>query len=253
LFGYPQATGKMGIQRSLTSDEMLAQMFFARKVCRLYDLPAVTNVVFMGMGEPADNAAAVARTARILTTRELFQLAATKVTISTVAPTPQSFLQFAETRAILAWSVHAVREDLRRQLVPTTRYSMTELRQGLIDTLRQRPKHLRTTMLEVALMAGVNDSEREADELADFTRAIVAAVPDGKVVVNLIPYNATPGTSYETPSAEAVQAFQKRLWSQGICAHVRETRGDEKDSACGQLATRKRRELEQGRNNMVAP
>jgi 23S rRNA (adenine2503-C2)-methyltransferase len=243
----------MGIQRSLTSDEMLAQMFFARKICRLYDLPAVTNVVFMGMGEPADNAEAVARTATILTTRELFQLAATKVTISTVAPTPQSFLQFAATRAMLAWSVHAVRDDLRRQLVPTTQYSMTELRQGLIDALCLRPKHMRTTMLEVALMAGVNDSDREADELADFARGIVAAVPDGKVVVNLIPYNDTPGSSYETPSQEAVQAFQKRLWSQGICAHVRVTRGDEKDSACGQLATRKRRELGQAGGSMLTP
>mmetsp|Transcript_7303 Transcript_7303/g.11082 ORF Transcript_7303/g.11082 Transcript_7303/m.11082 type:complete len:113 (-) Transcript_7303:511-849(-) len=74
---------------SLSSDEILVQMFFARKICRLEQLPPVTNVVFMGMGEPADNAEEVIRASRILTTRGLFQLGAGKVTISTVALTPE--------------------------------------------------------------------------------------------------------------------------------------------------------------------
>lgn len=235
------ATGRMGLQRSLSSDEILAQMFFAKKICRLYHLPDVTNVVFMGMGEAADNVDAVTQAARILTTRELFQLSATKVTVSTVAPSPDSFRQLSAAPAVLAWSVHAVRDDLRKLLVPTTRYPMTELRQGLIDALCDKPKHLRSAMLEVALMENVNDSLREAAELADFCRVIMDSVPDVKLVVNLIPYNPTGHARFRTPSATTVQAFQRHLWSEGVYAHVRTTRGDEKSAACGQLATKKKK------------
>ena len=106
-----------------------------------------------------------------LTTRELFQLSASKVTVSTVAPTPDAFAKFANAPCVLAWSVHAARDDLRRKLVPTTKYTMVELRQGLIDVLLQRPPNFRTTMLEVALIDGVNDSLTEADEMAEFARA----------------------------------------------------------------------------------
>ena len=193
-----------------------------------------------GMGEPADNAKAVDQAARILTSRELFGLAATKVTVSTVAPSPDSFKHFTKSPVALAWSVHAVRDDLRRQLVPTTKYTMEELRQGMIEALCQRPKHLRTTMLEVALMEDVNDGIREAEELAEFARVIVESVPGCKLVVNLIPYNPTGHSRFKTPSPERVKTFQMHLWSRGIYAHVRSTRGDEKSAACGQLATKKR-------------
>lgn len=243
------ATGRMGKVRSLTSDEILAQMFFACKMCRIHSLPPVSNVVFMGMGEPADNASAVTRAVVQLTTREFFQLSASKVTVSTVAPDPGSFAKFAQAPCVLAWSVHAVRDDLRRKLVPTTKYTMVELRQGLIDAMLSRPQnHLRTIMLEVALMDGVNDSATEADELAEFARGIVEAVPGSKLLVNLIPYNNINGQEehlllgcYRKPDPDRVKAFQRRLWLQGISAHVRTTRGDDKSAACGQLATQKRR------------
>jgi len=196
---------------------------------------------FLLPGEPSDNAEAVKAAVVQLTTRELFQISATKVTVSTVAPTPDSFRQFIDTPCVLAWSVHAARDDLRRRLVPSTRYRMVELRQGLIDTLRQRPTHLRATMLEVALMDGVNDSAREADEMAEFARGIVDALPGGvKLIVNLIPYNDTGGggaLGYRKPDPDTVVAFQRRLWAQGIFAHVRTTRGDDESAACGQLVT----------------
>lgn len=234
------ATGKMGKLRSLTSDEILSQMFFARKICRLNSLPPVTNVVFMGMGDAADTADAVRTAVAILTDRQLFQMSAQKVTVSTIAPTPDAFQQFTELRCVLAWSVHAANDNLRRQLVPSTKFSMVELRQGLIDTLLQRPKHLRATMLEVALLASVNDSEKEADELAEFASVIIQNVPECKLIVNLIPYNEigdVQGQQYKKPSNEAVVNFQKRLWNQGIHAHARTTRGDDATAACGQLAT----------------
>ena len=107
------ATGKMGKLRSLTTDEILVQFFFAQKIVRLSNtissyegekkapmipLPPITNVVFMGMGEPADNAASVRIAIDILTRNELFQLSASRVTVSTVAPCPDSFLEFVDSK-----------------------------------------------------------------------------------------------------------------------------------------------------------
>jgi 23S rRNA (adenine2503-C2)-methyltransferase len=232
------ATGRMGKLRSLSSDEILAQLFFAVQQCRREGLPPVSNVVFMGMGEPGDNVVNVKKAAQIMTTRELFQLSAQRVTISTVAPSPQTFMELADAPAVLAWSVHAARDELRRQLVPTTKYTMVELRQGLIDALLSRAN--RTTMLEIALMKGVNDSDREADELADFCREIMNQVPGCKLICNLIPFNDIGQERYEKPAMERVLGFQKRLQGQGICAHLRATRGDDESAACGQLATKKK-------------
>lgn len=236
------ATGRMGRIRNLTTDEILAQMFFAKKICRLEGLPDVSNIVFMGMGESADNAENVIKATQILTTRELFQLAAAKVTVSTVGPTPESFKSFAKAPCVIAWSVHAANDQLRRKLVPTTKYTMAELRQGLIEALLERPaNHLRTTMLEVALMKGVNDSLKEADELVEFARVITDSVPGSKLMVNLIPFNDIGNTEFERPNPEDVEAFQRRLQEQGLYAHVRTTRGDDKTAACGQLSTNRKK------------
>jgi 23S rRNA (adenine2503-C2)-methyltransferase len=168
----------MGRLRSLTSDEIRAQMFFACKICQIHDLPHISNVVFMGMGEPSDNMDAVLLATEILTARELFQLSRTKVTVSTVAPTPDAFRLLGKAPFVLAWSVHTANDKLRRQLVPTTKYPMTELRQGMIDVLLDRPLNFRTSMWEVlALIKDVNDSMKAADELVDFARGFVNQVP----------------------------------------------------------------------------
>mmetsp|Transcript_3876 Transcript_3876/g.5600 ORF Transcript_3876/g.5600 Transcript_3876/m.5600 type:complete len:449 (-) Transcript_3876:75-1421(-) len=236
------ATGRMGRLRSLSSDEILSQMFFARKICRLENLPEITNIVFMGMGEPADNAENVIQACKILTSRESFQLSASKVTVSTVAPDPSVFSKLSEASCVLAWSVHAARDDLRKRLVPTTKYTMDELRAGLIQALLDRPANFkRTAMIEVALMSNVNDSLQEADELADFCRPIIEQVPGSKLIVNLIPFNDIGQEVYKKPTNEAVESFQQRLWHQGIYAHVRATRGDDESAACGQLATKKKK------------
>lgn len=148
---------------------------------------------------------------------------------------------------VLAWSVHAVRDELRRQLVPTTKYTMVELRQGLIETLKKRS--LRTTMVEVALIDGVNDSIREADELATFVKEITTQVPNSKLICNLIPYNDIGGggtaSSFWKPSLERVLEFQQRLQELGVYAHVRGTRGDDESAACGQLATSRKKQQQQ--------
>ena len=147
---------------------------------------------------------------------------------------------FAKAPCVLAWSVHAANDQLRRQLVPTTKYTMAELRQGLIDTLLQRHPTLRTTMLEVALMDGVNDGLEQAQELAEFARFIVDSVPSCKLIVNLIPFNDIGHKSYRKPSYESVCAFQKVLLDAKLRTHIRTTRGDDESAACGQLSTQRK-------------
>lgn len=199
------------------------------------------------MGEPADNAEAVVPAARILTDREQCQLAPRRVTISTVAPDPSAFAVLGQAPAVLAWSVHAANDTLRRELVPTTQFSMVELREGLIATLQKRSRRMRAVMLEVTLLDNMNDTPEAAHELADFAQAIIERVPAAKVVMNLIPWNeieltATASRNYHQPSPQRVEAFQKILVEErGILCYVRTTRGDDESSACGQLATSKRK------------
>jgi len=167
--------------------------------------------------------------------------------VSTVAPTPEAFHEFKDSRCALAWSVHAVRDELRKQLVPTTKYTMDQLRQGFIDTLKQRS--LRTAMIEIALIDGVNDSIREADELAAFVDEITAQVPGCNIICNLIPYNDIGGggtaSSFRKPSMERVMEFRKRLQELGVYAAVRGTRGDDESAACGQLVTSRKQKKEE--------
>eukprot|EP00970_Alexandrium_tamarense_P000174 scaffold24_cov186-Alexandrium_tamarense.AAC.29 len=244
----------MGKLRSLTTDEILVQMYYASKICRVVEsipgnenkaLPPVDNIVFMGMGEPADNADAVVRAVNTLVDRRMFGVAQSKITISTVAPDPSAFATLGSAPAALAWSVHAVDDSLRRQLVPTTKYSMEELRAGLVKALLLRSNKLRRTMLEVALMKDVNDSPDDARLLSEFAMSIMKEVRGSKIVVNLIPFNDIGHPTYRTPSMERVLEFQKIVVESGdnsdtpVLCYVRTTRGDEESSACGQLATKK--------------
>jgi 23S rRNA (adenine2503-C2)-methyltransferase len=252
------ATGTMGMRRNLSSDEILVQLFHAKGVCRQYNLPPIANIVFMGMGEPTDNLNNVNTAVRQLTKRELFQLSMNKVCVSTVAPSPDVFARLSSHCAI-AWSVHAAQDNVRRQLVPTTRYSINELRDGLVTALQQRK--VRAVMLEYVLLANENDSEDAADALAELANHIIRSVEQCKLIVNLIPYNSIISTdddddtkstaastmttmkqrSYRAPDFITIRAFQKRLWSAGVHAHVRATRGDDESAACGQLVTNTRR------------
>jgi 23S rRNA (adenine2503-C2)-methyltransferase len=233
----------MGKLRSLTSDEILAQVYFANKVCRVENIHSIDNIVFMGMGEPADNAAAVVQAAKILVDRNMFGLASRRVTISTVGPSPDSFATLAEAPVVLAWSVHATRQDVREALVPTTKYSMKELRDGLLKALDGRSRALKSTMLEVTLLNGINDRPEDALDMVDFCQPISDRT--SKVVVNLIPWNdigASSGAAafFEKPLSDRVLAFQKTLTEHGIRCYIRTTRGDEDSSACGQLATKRK-------------
>lgn len=237
------ATGRMGELRNLAVEEILGQFFMALKICRLGNIPSISNVVFMGMGEPAANSKEVKKALEILTDVDLFHQAQTKVTVSTVAPTPDAFIDFKDSPCVLAWSVHAANDELRKKLVPTTKYKMHELRQALIDVLLGRPKKLRVTMLEVALIDGINDSLECAEELAIFTQVIIESVPNIKLMVNLIPFNDIGHQSYRKPNMETVKSFQKVLRDHNINSHVRVTRGDDESAACGMLTTKRSKNI----------
>jgi 23S rRNA (adenine2503-C2)-methyltransferase len=243
----------MGKLRSLSSDEILAQVYWGNKACRLNQVYPIDNIVFMGLGEPGDNVEQVVRTAHILVDRQMFQLASRRVTISTVGPTPETFSRLGEAPAVLAWSVHASRDEVRKQLVPTTRYSMEELREGLIQALVGRSKRLRSIMLEVTLLDGINDSEKDAIHLCEFSQVILERVPGVKLVVNLIPWNdigSVAGLPFELrqPSMKRILHFQRVLINNGIFCYIRATRGDDESAACGQLATKKRLQSTTHRN-----
>jgi 23S rRNA (adenine2503-C2)-methyltransferase len=239
------STGRMGKLRSLSSDEILAQMYWANKICRLKTIYPIDNVVYMGMGEPADNCEAVVPSAQRMVDRNLFRLAPRRVTISTVAPSPECFQELAEANSVLAWSVHATRDELRRELVPTTRHSMEELRDALSQVLQGRSKRLRNIMLEITLLDGINDSEEDALHLVEFCQPLLDEVKGIKLVVNLIPWNdigATFGaaSTYRSPTTARVLKFQKAVVDNGLLCYVRTTRGDEEQAACGMLATSKK-------------
>jgi 23S rRNA (adenine2503-C2)-methyltransferase len=238
-------TGRMGKLRSLTAAEILAQLWAAIKTCREQGILPVDNIVFMGMGEPADNVDAVVRAAKVMTDPHGFALAPRKVTISTVAPSPEAFTALGEAPAVLAWSLHASRDSVRRELVPTTQHTMVELRDALLAVLQKRSKRLRATMLEMTMLSGRNDSVEDAEHLADFCQPFLDDPAGIKLVVNLIPWNdiaaqSGPAANYQTPSPEALSAFQKTLMKRNILCYVRTTRGDDESAACGQLATKKR-------------
>jgi 23S rRNA (adenine2503-C2)-methyltransferase len=237
-------TGRMGKLRSLSADEILSQIYFANKACRIKGIFPIDNIVYMGMGEPADALKSVVRAANILVDNNLFQLAPRRVTISTVGISPDSFHELGKGNCVLAWSVHASRDSVRRELVPTTKYTMVQLRDGLSWTLQQRTKRLRSTMLEITLLDGINDSEEDARHLVEFCQPLLEQVEGIKLVVNLIPWNdigasSGPAKNYRRPSRSRIIAFQKVLADNNILCFVRTTRGDDESAACGMLATKK--------------
>jgi 23S rRNA (adenine2503-C2)-methyltransferase len=265
------ATGRMGLMKRLSSDEILIQLYYANKICRVlndmyhndnydhnsngnfegtisennnkkdnsYFLPEIDNIVFMGMGDSGDNPDAVIKACSIMADRQCFAIPQNKITISTVGPNPEIFSTLSQADAVLAWSVHAVNDTLRKKLVPTTKYSMDELREGLINALIGRSKRMRAVMIEITLIEDVNDGIDEAKEMVDFCIELKDRVPGMKLVVNLIPFNDISHVSYRRSPKENVAAYQQVLVENGVMAYVRTTRGDDENAACGQLATKK--------------
>jgi len=236
-------TGTMGLIRNLTSEEIVSQVFNGLQVVKREKMPALTNIVFMGMGDSGRNMKAVGEAVACLADRERMCMAQSKITISTVGPSPEAFMELAAMPGTLAWSLHAADDAIRKRLVPSTRHTTVQLRDGLMAALATRPAlRTRTIMVALTLIDGINDSIEDAQKLADFIRPALAVAP--KIALDLIPYNDISVPGFVRPSREKVNAFQAHLREQGFFCSVRVTRGDEESSACGMLATKRLKKSE---------
>ena len=221
------ATGQAGFRRHLTVGEIVEQVVIAARDARAMGR-RLANVVYMGMGEPMANEAAVWSSVERL--HGAIGLSARHLTISTVGLVPG--IRTLATRPLpvnLAVSLHAANDELRDQLVPINRrYPLDELMQACGDYLRAKGRRL---SFEWALIDGVNDRTRDATELAKLCRRFRLPAH-----VNIIPLNPTPGYPTVGSPKARVHEFQQTLTGLGVNATVRQNRGTDIDAACGQLA-----------------
>ena len=235
-------TGTQRLVRNLTAAEIIAQVVVARD--RLGDFPggiaptdglvpsgegvrAVSNIVFMGMGEPLYNFEAVRDAVGVLADGEGLSLSKRRITVSTSGVVPQIPALGAEAGTMLAISLHAVRDDLRAQLVPLNKkYPIAEL----LRACRDYPgaSNARRITFEYVMLKGINDTPADARELVRLLKGIPAKI-------NLIPFNPWPGAPYECSEWPVIERFSDIVFAAGYASPVRTPRGRDILAACGQL------------------
>ncbi len=226
------ATGKQGFNRNLTAAEIIGQVWMVNQ--RLGVKPgserAITNIVFMGMGEPLANYKHVITAIRVLVDDFGYGLSKRRVTVSTSGLVPTMYKLAEDCDVALAVSLHAPTDALRDVLVPINKvHPIEELMQvcrHYVDSKDHRHVHV---TFEYVMLDGVNDSLEHAKRLAE-------VVKDVPCKVNLIPFNSFPGTEYRRSPQAVIDRFAELLWQRGIVTITRRTRGDDIDAACGQLA-----------------
>jgi 23S rRNA (adenine2503-C2)-methyltransferase len=235
-------TGTMPLVRDLTAAEIVGQVLVARD--RLGDFPggvapadgivpkgegvrAVSNIVFMGMGEPLYNFEAVRDAIAILTDGDGLSLSKRRITVSTSGVVPEIARLGAECGTMLAVSLHATNNTLRDQLVPLNRKYPLET---LIEACRNYPgaSNARRITFEYVMLKGVNDSPAEA-------RALVRLLKGLPAKINLIPFNPWPGSTFECSDWETIERFSEIVFNAGYASPVRTPRGRDILAACGQL------------------
>ncbi len=225
------ATGKQGFDSNLSATEIIGQMWLARRELDSFEGgqgPPVTNVVFMGMGEPLLNFANVMDAIDLLLDDHAYGLSKRRVTISTAGVVPGIARMGGRTDVALAISLHAPNDSLRDELVPLNRKYPIAV---LLDAVRGYFAGLgekREPLIEYTLIRGVNDHRQHARQLAALLR-------DFPCKINLIPFNEFDEVDYRRPSATSVSNFRNILREHGHVVMVRVTRADEIAAACGQL------------------
>ncbi|MBI1867996.1 MAG: 23S rRNA (adenine(2503)-C(2))-methyltransferase RlmN [Methylocystis sp.] len=235
-------TGTQRLARNLTAPEIIAQLLVARQ--RLGDFPgldkpvaglvpsgegvrAVSNIVFMGMGEPLYNLDNVMAAVETMADGDGLSLSKRRITVSTSGVAPQIERLGAECGPMLAISLHAVRDDLRNKLVPLNKkYPIGEL----LAACRDYPgvSNARRITFEYVMLKGVNDTPAEARQLVRLLKGIPAKI-------NLIPFNPWPGAPYECSDWETMERFSEIVFNAGYASPVRTPRGRDILAACGQL------------------
>jgi len=222
------STAKQGFNRNLTTAEIIAQLHFAHhSLQREGNSQGVTNVVFMGMGEPLLNFDAVIAATELMCDDFGYGLSKRRVTISTAGVVPAMQRLEAVTDVALAVSLHAPNDRLRNQLVPLNRkYPITQLMQACRSYLDGHPG--RKITFEYVMLDGVNDSLEHARELV----RLIGGIP---CKLNLIPFNPYPHALYRCSDQAAIDRFRDYTAGKGIVTVTRRARGDDIDAACGQL------------------
>jgi 23S rRNA (adenine2503-C2)-methyltransferase len=219
-------TGTMGVERNLTSGEIVGQLLVANALA-----PAgqrVTHMVFMGMGEPLANLGAVVKAIRIFTDPRLgFGYSPRRITVSTVGLVAGIDKLGAERLGVnLAISLHAASDEIRARLMPVNRSWGLE---PLMAAVRRYPLAPRQQVFfEYVLLDGINDSTDDAGRLVRLVRSVPAKV-------NLIPFNDWEGSGFRRPPLPRILAFQNALLKAGVTTTVRWSKGEDIGAACGQL------------------
>ncbi|MBT9152340.1 MAG: putative dual-specificity RNA methyltransferase RlmN [Firmicutes bacterium] len=219
------ATGTSGFRRNLTRHEMVSQLLLANNLLRAKNVK-ITHIVMMGMGEPLDNYDETIGFIR-LTCSPLFGISPRRITVSTCGLVPQMERLAHEDLPInLSVSLHAPNDELRSTLMPTGKtYALNKI----LATMHYYAESTgRRVTIEYTLIKGVNDREKDADEL-------VSKIKGSKFHVNLIPLNPFLGSALERPSPARTRKFQQILTAAGLTATIRRELGSEIGAACGQL------------------
>jgi len=228
------STAQQGFNRNLSVAEIVGQVWLANRELG-YEAGGdrvVTNVVFMGMGEPLANYRNVVPATEILMDDLGFDISRRRVTVSTSGLVPQMLKLAEETNCALAVSLHAPNDELRDVLVPINRkHKIAELLDACWQYVNKQ--NARSITFEYVMLDGVNDKPEHAHELVRLLQG-----RPGKV--NLIPFNPFPGTQYRRSTPAAIERFRDICNSHGVIATTRRTRGDDIDAACGQLVGRVR-------------
>ncbi len=221
------ATARLGLQRNLTEDEIVGQVMAAERALAAGE--AITNVVFMGMGEPLHNYDNVVAALATLSAPWGLAISARRITVSTVGLLPQMERLVLETNVNLAVSLSATTDVQRTALMPVNKKYPLEKLMALCRALPIAQR--RRITFEYVMLAGRNDALADADRLIRLLHGIRAKV-------NVIPFNPFPEAGVARATDAAVDAFRRRLLAAGVLATVRRSRGQDIDAACGQLAAR---------------
>ncbi len=223
------ATGAMGFSRNLKAAEMVGQLLQIRDAATDN---RVTNVVFMGMGEPLLNYEELIRAIKLIKLEGGISLGTRKITISTAGIIPGIERLSHERLGVgLAISLNATTDRVRDRIMPINRkYPLGELLRSLHRFCRASRRRV---TFEYVLIKGLNDSDADARRLADIALSFPAKI-------NLIPFNPVSGSKFERPSNERVLRFQEIIWGRNLTAIIRESKGDNIAAACGQLYTENR-------------
>ncbi|MBC7458094.1 MAG: 23S rRNA (adenine(2503)-C(2))-methyltransferase RlmN [Bdellovibrionaceae bacterium] len=222
-------TGKQKLKRRLTADEIVGQFMRVHDSLQKEGLGRrISNIVFMGMGEPLDNSTNVFKSIDVLHSQWGINLSLKKITVSTSGIIPEMY-KVANAKVRLAVSLNAFSDEVRSEVMPINK------KYPLKDLLEECKRYFRATgekiTMEYVLLKGITDQIEHAQKL-------VKLLKDVPCKINLIPFNEHPGSGYERPSDETVQAFHTEAMRLGAQVLLRRTMGRDIFAACGQLATK---------------